>query len=59
MLEITIFQLLEWLKKNSYSTSFYDDSEYKDDFLNFLYFFRDGNVWATDGPNEWLFIEFV
>lgn len=56
---ITIFQVLECMKKNGYDTSFYDDVEYKDDFLYFLYFFRKGNVWATDGPNEWLFIEFV
>lgn len=56
---ITIFHVLEWMKKNGYDTSFYDDSEYQDDFLDFLYIFRDGNVWATDGPNEWLFIEIV
>ena len=59
MQKITIFQLLEWLKKNDYNTSFYDDSVHKEDFLHFLYFFRKGNVWATDGLNEWLFIEFV
>ena len=59
MQKITIFQLLEWLQKNGYDTSFYDNSDCQEDFLNFLYFFRSGNVWATDGPNEWLFIEFV
>lgn len=59
MQKITIFQLLEWLKKNNYDTSFYDDSENKVDFLHFLYFFWKGNIWATDGPNDWLFIEFV
>lgn len=56
---ITIFQVLECMKKNGYDTSFYDDAEYQDDFFDFLYFFRNGNVWATDGPNEWLFIEIV
>lgn len=59
MQKITIFQLLELLQKNGYDTSFYDNSECQEDFLHFLYFFRKGNVWATDGPNEWLFIEFV
>lgn len=59
MQKITIFQLLEWLKKNGYSTSFFDDSMYKEDFSHFLYFFLKGNVWATDGLNMWLFIEFV
>lgn len=55
----TIDQLLEWLKLHGYSTSAYDEMTVKEDLENFLYFFRDGNVWATDGPNEWLFIEFV
>lgn len=54
---ITIFQVLEWMKKNGYDTSFYDNAEYQDDFLDFLYFFRQGNVWASDdGGNQWLFI---
>ena len=57
---ITIFQVLEWMKKNGYDTSFYDNAEYQDDFLDFLYFFLNGNVWASDdGGNQWLFIEFV
>lgn len=57
---ITIFQVLEWMKKNGYDTSFYDNAEYQDDFLDFLYFFRDGNVFASyDGGNQWLFIEVV
>lgn len=55
----TIDQLLEWLKFNDYPTSVYEDIVSDEGLVDFLYFFRDGNVWATDGPNEWLFIEFV
>lgn len=55
----TIDQLLEWLKFNDYPTSVYEDITSDEGLADFLYFFRDGNVWATDGPNEWLFIEFV
>lgn len=33
---ITIFNLLEWMKKNGYDTSFYDDAEYQDDFWIFF-----------------------
>lgn len=50
----TISQVLESMKKNGYDTSFYDNSEYQDDFLDLPYFFRDGNVRYTDGPDEWL-----
>lgn len=55
----TIDQLIEYLKLQDYPTSVYDEMIGKEDLEDFLYFFRDGNVWATDGPNEWLFIEFV
>lgn len=55
----TIDQLIEYLKCMDYPTSAYDEMTGKEDLEDFLYFFRDGNVWATDGPNEWLFIEFV
>ena len=52
-------QLLEWLKLHDYPTSVYEDIIGDEGLSDFLYFFRDGNVWVTDGPNEWLFIEFV
>lgn len=55
----TIDQLIEYLKLQDYPTSVYDEMTGKEELQDFLYFFRDGNVWATDGPNEWLFIEFV
>lgn len=55
----TIDQLIEYLKCMDYPTSVYGEMIGNDDLEDFLYFFRDGNVWATDGPNEWLFIEFV
>lgn len=55
----TIDQLIEYLKCMDYPTSAYDEMSGKEDLEDFLYFFRDGNVWVTDGPNEWLFIEFV
>jgi hypothetical protein len=55
----TIDQLLEWFKFNDYPTSAYEDIVSDEGLVDFLYFFRDGNVWVTDGPNEWLFIEFV
>ena len=55
----TIDQLIEYLKCMDYPTSVYDDMIGKEGLEDFLYFFRDGNVWATDGPNEWLLIEFV
>lgn len=55
----TIHQLVEYLKSQDYPTSVYDEMIGKEELEDFLYFFRDGNVWATDGPNEWLFIEFV
>lgn len=55
----TIDQLLEWFKVHDYSASVYEDITSDEGLADFLYFFRDGNVWATDGPNEWLFIEFV
>lgn len=55
----TIDQLIEYLKLQDYPTSVYDEMTGKEELQDFLYFFRGGNVWATDGPNEWLFIEFV
>lgn len=55
----TIDQLIEYLKLQDYPTSVYDEMTGKEELQDFLYFFRDANVWATDGPNEWLFIEFV
>lgn len=55
----TIEQLFEYLKCQDYPTSAYDEMSGNEDLKDFLYFFRDGNVWVTDGPNEWLFIEFV
>nr|DAI29517.1 MAG TPA: hypothetical protein [Inoviridae sp.] len=55
----TIDQLLEWFKVHDYPASVYEDIISDEGLADFLYFFRDGNVWATDGPNEWLFIEFV
>lgn len=55
----TIYQLKEWFKVHDYPASFYEDITSDEGLADFLYFFRDGNVWATDGPNEWLFIEFV
>ena len=47
------------IKVHDYPASVYEDIISDEGLADFLYFFRDGNVWATDGPNEWLFIEFV
>lgn len=55
----TIDQLIEWFKVHDYPASVYEDITIDEGLADFLYFFRDGNVWATDGPNEWLFIVFV
>ena len=55
----TIYQLIEWFKVHDYLASVYEDITSDEGLADFLYFFRDGNVWVTDGPNEWLFIEFV
>lgn len=53
----TIEQLLECF--NDYPASVYEDLTSDEGLTDFLYFFRGGNVFATDGYNEWLFIEFV
>lgn len=55
----TFNQLIEYLKCMDYPTSVYDEMSGNEDLEDFLYFFCAGNVWATDGWNEWLFIEFV
>ena len=47
------------MKIYDYPASVYEDIIINEGLADFLYFFRDGNVWATDGPNEWLFIDFV
>lgn len=55
----TIDQLLEWFKVHDYPASVYEDIISDEGLAYLLFFFRNGNVWATDGFNEWLFIEFV
>lgn len=59
--EMTIFQLLEWLKYNDMDTSWYD-CESDDDkaaYEDFLYFERDSKVYATNGINEWVILYLV
>ena len=53
--------LKEFLEKN-YSLSVFDglSSEEMEDLEDFSYSIKkDGNIYASNGVNEWLFIEFV